>query len=96
MNSKALEQLRNILKIEGIDSKSGGVARERAFEEWVNEWVVEVETSQPIIKKNLTSEDEDFIKYYLSYQIGDKLMDDCISVKATSNLITTRITALRR
>jgi hypothetical protein len=96
MNMEALKQLRNILKIEGIDSISGSKAREKAFEEWVNDWVVEVSASQPIIKKNLTSEDEDFIKYFMAYKLGEELMNDCVQVDSEVTNITTKVMALKR
>jgi len=96
MNNKSLVDLRKVMKIEGIDWKSGRDAREEALNEWINEWIVEVETSQSIIKSSLTSEEDDFLKYHLATQIGDRLMDDCIAVKVTKNKITTKIRALKR
>lgn len=96
MNSKALNFLRNIIKIEGIDRKSGREAREIALEEWINTWIVEVSTSQAVIKKTLSLDDEEFIKYYLSCKIGDRLMDDCIHVETNNTSINTKIWALKR
>ena len=91
-----MEELHKVMSIEGLNRKSGRLARELALEEWINDWIVEVSTSQSIIKTNLTSEEDDFLKYYLAYQMGDKLMDDCIDVTNEKNKITTKVMALRR
>ena len=96
MEGKSLEKLRKIMKIEGTDRKSGRIAREIELEDWIKTEIVEVETSQSVIKKGLSSEDEDFIKYYMAYKMGDLLMDDCIDVESTKTKITTKIWALRR
>jgi len=96
MEGKSLEKLRKIMKIEGTDRKSGRIAREIELEDWIKTEIVEIETSQSVIKRGLSSEDEDFIKYYMAYKMGDLLMDDCIDVKSTKTKITTKIWALRR
>jgi len=94
--SKCIEELYKVVAMEGINRESGRIAREKALEEWINDWVVEVSTSQSVIKNNLSSEEDDFLKYYLAYQMGDRLMDDCIDVTNEKTKITTKILALRR
>ena len=96
MKANALEELRNIVKIEGVDRNSGNLARAKALEEWISENVIDVKFSQSVIKNNLTSEESDYLMYYLAYQIGDKLMDDCIEVYHEKNKITTTVKALKR
>jgi hypothetical protein len=96
MKSKALDDLIKIASIEGIGHGNGKAAREKAIMSWVEDYITEVEVSQPIIKQGLTSEDEDFVKYYMAYKIGDELMNDCIAVESKPNRITTKVWALRR
>ena len=96
MKSKSLEDLLKIARIEGIGHNAGQKARELALHNWIKEWVVEIESTQPIIKHNLTSEDEDFVKYFMAYKIGDELMNDCIDIKSEPTRITTKVWALRR
>tara|TARA_R110000850_G_scaffold148801_4_gene271094 strand:+ start:274 stop:564 length:291 start_codon:yes stop_codon:yes gene_type:complete len=96
MNGKALEDLYKVMQMEGLDRKSGRIVREKALSEWVSDWVVEVNASQSIIKQGLTSEDEDFIKYYMAYKIGDELMEECINVESTKTKISTKVWALKR
>ena len=92
---KAIKELYEVMQIEGVDRKSGRLAREKALEGWLEYWIEEVEASQSIIKRGLTSEDEDFIKYYMSYKMGDRLMDNCIHVESLPNKISTKVLALR-
>ena len=96
MNSKALDDLIKIAGIEGIGRNNGKEAREIAINGWIENWITEVEFSQPVIKQGLTSEDEDFIKYYMAYKLGDELMNDCVDVDSKPNRITTKVWALRR
>jgi len=96
MMVSSLKELFKVMEIEGIDRKSGRIAREIALETWISDWIVDVETSQSVIKPVLDSEEEDFLKYYLAYQIGDKLMDDCISVNRSPRCVSIQIKALRR
>ena len=96
MKVKSMIELLKVVRIEGVDRKSGTVAREIALEQWINDWIVDIETSQSVIKTNLTSDEDDFLKYYLAYQVGDRLMDECIAVNSEKTKITTRILALKR
>ena len=96
MNSKALDDLIKIASIEGIGHNNGTAAREKAIRSWAEDYIVEVEASQPIIKQGLTSDDEDFVKYYMAYKLGDELMNDCIDIESKPNRITAKVWALRR
>lgn len=96
MKEKSIKELYKIMAMEGLDRKSGRVARERALEEWIKDWIVEVSTSQSVIKDTLSSEEDDFLKYYLAYQIGDRLMDECIEVNSEKRKISTKLLALKR
>lgn len=96
MNSKALNDLIQIASIEGIGRNNGTVARESAIRSWIETYITEVEFSQPVIKQALTSEDIDFVKYYMAYKLGEELMNDCVDVDDKPNRITTKVWALRR
>ena len=96
MNCKALKELGKLIEIEGIDRKSGRFARELAFNEWISEWIVEVNISQSIIKGSLSSDEDDFIKYHMASRMGEELMTDCIDVRVTPSSISTKIKALKR
>jgi hypothetical protein len=57
---------------------------------------MEVVVDNDVIKKNLTSEEEDFLKYYLAYQIADKLLEECATVVSEGNKIKVKILALAK
>lgn len=96
MNSRALKQLRKLVKIEGVSRKDGTLARVEALEDWIDTWIEEISIEQTIIKKNLTSEDEDFIKYYMATKMGEELMEYCVEIESTPTKIKTVVKSLRR
>lgn len=89
-----LEELKRIMRIEGISRKDALSAREEALDQWIDNNVIELVVENSIIKKNLTSEEEDFLKYYLAYQIADKLLEDCATVISEGNKIKVKILAI--
>lgn len=93
----ALKELYKIIKSRHLGETTEGVnARLEQFNDWVERWTEEVQVSQSVIKNKLTSEDEDFIKYYLSYRMGESLIDnDCVDAENKKNHIKTRIRAFK-
>jgi hypothetical protein len=92
----AVKELRRIIEIEGLSRKDGFSAREAALNNWINDNIMEVVVDNDVIKKNLTSEEEDFLKYYLAYQIADKLLEECATVVSEGNKIRVKILALAK
>lgn len=93
---KAIDELRKIAQIEGIDKESGASARLKALDLWLGEWLETVSMEQSVIKTNLSSEEDDFLKYYIATQLGDKLMDDCITVSNEKHKIKAEVLAIKR
>ena len=94
--SRAIEELRKIIQIEGLTHENGATARAKALECWISEWVTHIGMEQSVIKTNLDSEEEDFVKYYLATQMGDLLMNECIDVTNEKYKIKAEVLALRR
>lgn len=92
----AVKELRRIIEIEGLSRKDGLKAREQALNSWIDNNIMEVVVDNDVIKKNLTSEEEDFLKYYLAYQIADKLLEECATVVSEGNKIKVKILALAK
>lgn len=95
-SDRCIEELENIIEIEGISGNNGVITRREALKRWINEWVVELKYSQPIIKKGLTLDEEEFIRYYAAYKLGDELMNECIYLDSTETGLNTRVLALKR
>lgn len=96
MNSKAIEELRKLVKIEGITRKDGAVARQEALERWLISWIEEVSISQSIIKKHLTSQDQAAIGDFVTEKLIENLMENCITLEQTPNKIEIKALALRK
>ena len=96
MDKKAIKQLYKIAELRGIDGKSGVEARKKAIEEWISYWVEEVTFSQAVIKSNFSSDEHDFIIYYLCYKLGEQLMDQgFIEAEIGKNKVSTGLLALK-
>ena len=92
----AVKELKRIISIEGVSRKDGLTAREKALTEWIDDNILEVTVDNDVIKKNLSLEEEDFLKYYLAYQIADKLLEECATVISEGNKIKVKILALTK
>lgn len=92
----AFEKLFNIMEIEGISGRNGVNARRQALREWIDDWVVEISFSQPVIKTKFNAEEEDFLKYYLGYQLGEGLMDECVEIDSTNNVLNAKVLGIKR
>lgn len=91
-----MKELEQIISIQGLTPADGLEARKKALDEWTKASITEIVIENSIIKKNLTSEDEDFLKYYLALQIAEKLMEECATVTSEDNKITVKVLALTK
>lgn len=91
-----LNELRKIVEMEGLTRSQGKEARIKAFEEWVENAVTEITIENSVIKSNLSSDEEDFLKYYLAYQIAEKLLEDCATVISEGNNIKVKVLAMTK
>lgn len=82
-----IEQLIKIIEMEGTTRLDGLNARRKALDEFIATHVQEITVENSLIKRNLTSEEEDFLKYHMGYQIAEKLIDDTAMVISTWNKV---------
>jgi hypothetical protein len=90
------KDLLKIAEIEGISREQGITARKQALQEWLKEWIVELNCKQDILEKNFTSEQEDYIKYHMAKLASQELMDKCFYVDRQKSNIKLKIFALKR
>lgn len=93
---QALKDLRSILNVDAVDMKTLKKVQSKLIEEWINSYVEEFEVENSVIKTNLTSEEEDFLKYYLAVQVAEKLIDDHSTVISEDKKIKIKILALKK
>jgi hypothetical protein len=96
MNTKAIQDLRKIMKIEGLSRKDGLIAREKALEHWLNIWIEEISISQSIIKNNLTKEDKALITQHIIDTLSESLMENCVYLEQTPNKIEVKMYGIKR
>ena len=84
---KLIEELKKIVAIEGTTEKNGTAARLAALEVFIRDHIQDITVENHIIKANLTSEEEDFLKYHMGYQIAEKLIDESAMVRSSDNKI---------
>lgn len=91
-----LEELRNIIGIEGLDRQSGLEARKKALENWIERHIAEITIENSIIKANLTPTENDFLVYHMGYQIAEKILEDHALVVRESNKIRVKVLVLNK
>lgn len=84
---KLLKELEKIIEIEGINPIDGIKARKQALKEFIDSHIQEVSVENSLIKTNLTSEEEDFLKYHIGWQIAEKIIEDSAMVVSSGNKI---------
>jgi hypothetical protein len=71
--------------------------RERAFEEWVYRWVIELDHEQAVLdQRYLGTEFEDFLKEHIGKKLTDQAMEDAVEITKEKTKIKGNITCLRR
>lgn len=88
-------RLYSIVCIEGLDRHSGQEARKLAVDNFLEDMFQEVSISQSIIKKNLNSDDQDFIKYWVAHQIAEKILEDSASVVVTESSVSVKMLTVK-
>lgn len=91
---KALRDLFSIVEIEGVDRDSALNARKTALKDWIDSYITHLTVENNVIKTNLDSEEEDFLKYHLGYQIAEKLVEDHATVISADNKVSVSVLVL--
>lgn len=89
-------ELLSIAHIQGINWSAGTEARTKALEGWIDNWITEYEFSQDIIKKELTSDDMDFVKYHCATKIAEEAMEDSAYLNLKNSKVSVRMLAIKK
>lgn len=94
---EALKQLRKIVQMPDQKHWNCTEMRERALEEWIENWVVVLEYEQTVLNKRyLTSDFEDFLKEHTGKKLAEQAMDEAIEITTEDTKIKGRLTCLKR
>lgn len=93
---EAISRLLSVLEIEGVNNCDRKKAQREFLESWVEDYISELEVERSVITNNMSSEEEDYLKYYLGFQIAEYLIDDCATVSREKNKIKVKVLALSK
>jgi len=93
----ALQALRKIAQMTDQKHWNCTEMRERALEEWISDWFIELEYEQSVLnQKYLSSDFEDFLKEHVGKKLVEKAMEDAIEITSDNSKIKGRVVCLRR
>lgn len=94
---EALKELRKIAKIPDQKHWNCTEMRERALEDWIYKWIIELEYEQHVLnKKYLSSDFEDFLKEHVGNKLAEQAMEEAIEIKSEKTELKGNLTCLRR
>ena len=93
----ALKALRKIAQMTDQKHWNCTEMRERALEEWISDWFIELEYEQSVLnQKYLSSDFEDFLKEHVGKKLVEKAMEDAIEITSDKSKIKGSVVCLRR
>lgn len=94
---KALDELKEIMRIRDDKAFHSSKTREAELKEWIYRWIVEVDSSQLVMdSKYLTSEYEDTLKERLALNMLEKVTEECVAYSEAKNKISSEMLVFRR
>lgn len=94
---KPLDELRKIAKMRDQKHWNATEMRERALEEWIYNWIVDINYEQYVLNdKHMGLEFEDFIKEHVAKKISEQQLEECIAFDKKKNSLIGHVICLRR
>jgi hypothetical protein len=94
---EALKQLRKIAQMPDQKHWNCTEMRERALEEWIDRWIVELEYEQSVLSQRYLSLDfEEFLKEHVGKKLVEQAMEDAVELDKQKTVIRGKMTCVRR
>jgi hypothetical protein len=94
---EALRELRKIIQMPDQKHWNYVEMRERALEEWINTWIIQLEYEQSVLdQKYLKLEFEEFLKEHIGNKLTDQAMESAVEITSEKTKIKGSLTCLRR
>jgi len=94
---EALKQLRKIIQMPDQKHWNYVEMRERALEEWINTWIIQLNYEQSVLdQKYLNVEFEDFLKEHIGNKLTDQAMESAVEITKEKTKIKGSLTCIRR
>jgi hypothetical protein len=93
----ALKELRKIIQIPDQKHWNCMEMRERALEEWIDQWIVVLEHEQTVLNsKYLTVDFQDFLKEHVGKKLVEKAMEDAVDITMENTKIKGKLACIKR
>jgi len=93
----ALKELRKIVQMPDQKHWNCTELRERALEEWINTWIVEVEYEQSVLSQRYLSLDfEEFLKEHIGKKLAEQAMEEAVEITKNKTQLKGNMVCLRR
>jgi hypothetical protein len=93
----ALKELRKIIQMPDQKHWNYVEMRERALEEWINAWIIQLDYEQSVLdQRYLNSEFEDFLKEHIGNKLTDQAMESAVDITTEKTRIKGSLTCVRR
>jgi hypothetical protein len=97
MNDNALNELFNIMELEGDGIQSGKLVRKRELSRWIDKWIIEVESEQDVVSRSyLSPEAEDELRNALALRMLEDVVEEITIFNPENRKIKSKLVALRR
>ena len=94
---EALKQVRKIIQMPDQKHWNYVEMRERALEEWINTWIIQLNYEQSVLdQKYLNVEFEDFLKEHIGNKLTDQAMESAVEITKEKTKIKGSLTCIRR
>jgi hypothetical protein len=94
---EALKQLRKIAQMTDQKHWNCTEMRERALEEWIETWIVELEYEQTVLSERyLTVDFEDFLKEHIGKKLSEQAMEESVEITKEKTRLKGKMVCLRR
>ena len=95
--SKALKELRKIVQMPDQKHWNCTEMRERALEEWIEKWLVELSYEQSVLSERyLTLDFEDFLKEHIGSKLTEQVMEEAVEITKEKTKLKGNMVCLRR
>lgn len=94
---EALKQLRKIIQMPDQKHWNYVEMRERALEEWIDMWVIQLQYEQSVLDQRYLNLDfEDFLKEHIGNKLTDQAMESSVEITKEKTKIKGSLTCIRR
>ena len=93
----ALKELRKIVQMPDQKHWNCTEMRERALEEWIEKWFIELEYEQAVLNKRYLSLDfEEFLKEHVGKKLSEQALEEAIEITSDNTKLKGKMICLRR